>query len=130
MTTPLRLPWRAGAAPLAYPVWITATRFVFTSTAAALRALPFAVRFWRGWDQVPGAIALSMRYHPRTRAACTVSVWDSEAALHDFVASPAHRHVVQTFSAHLHGTSHTWQSDHFDRIESWRDATTMLPASR
>jgi hypothetical protein len=107
-------------------MWITATRFTFASTAAALAAAPHALRFWATWARVPGAIGLSVRYQPARRAAWTLSAWRQPSDLEAFLRSPAHRALVRAFSHRLDGTSRGWESPEFDLGRGWRQAVTLL----
>jgi hypothetical protein len=122
----LGLPWRRGPGPLTRPVWVTATRFIFTTTWAAAAAGPHALRFWTRWAEVPGAIGLAMRYQPWPRAAWTITVWSRKSDLDIFLHGPAHRAVVRSFHDRLSGTSHGWESTEFDLGRAWSRAIDVL----
>jgi hypothetical protein len=123
------LPWRSGPDPLSGPVWVTATRFTFRTTAAAVSAGPHALRFRSRWAEVPGAIGLSVRYQPLPRAAWTLSVWSRASDLDAFLQSPAHRAVVRTFHTHLVGRSHGWESTDFNLGRAWIRAVDALASA-
>jgi hypothetical protein len=124
------LPWRDGPQRATGAVWVTATRFTFTTTPAALAAGPHALRFWRRWAAVPGAIGLSVSYQPIGRVAWTLSVWTDASDLDAFLLSPPHRAVVRAFSHRLAGTSTGWETTDFDLRRDWSRAVDVLvPAS-
>ena len=122
----IRLPRRRGPASQAGPVFLTATRFVFASHAAALLAAPHSLRFWATWHDMPGAIWLSVRYQPLTRAAWTLTAWAGASDLAGFLRSPAHRAVVAAFEDRLVGTSHRWETTDPDLSRCWGEAIHAL----
>ncbi len=122
----IQLPWRNGPAHPETVMLVTATRFTFTTHTAAARSIPRGLRFWASWDEVPGAVGLSMRFEPFARRAWTLTTWTNAEDLASFLRSPAHRSVVTAFRAHLAGTSHSWETGRFDLGECWRTGIAAL----
>jgi hypothetical protein len=56
----------------------------------------------------------------------TLTAWTSPSALAEFLASPAHRAVVSAFRNRLSGTSHRWETEHFDLARCWEQAIDAL----
>lgn len=107
-------------------MWATASRFVFTTTAGAVRAAPHALRFWASWSAVPGAVGLSVRYEPFTRAAWTLSIWRAESYLDGFLHSAEHRAVVRAFHHRLSGTAIGWEVKDVNLERDWQRARDRL----
>lgn len=122
----IRFPWRSGPASRQGVRFVTATKFTFVTYTAAALATPHALRFWAGWDRVPGATGLSVRFQPFTRCAWTLTTWSSAADLANFLRSPAHRGVVQAFGDRLAGTSRSWETTEFELTTIWRRAIDAL----
>jgi hypothetical protein len=119
-------PHRKGSQGPHDTVWVTATRFQFTSTAAAIAAAPRALRFWARWPQVPGSTRLWIRYEPLTRCSWTLSTWTERDGIQAFLRSPGHLAVMRDFRDRINGSSHSWQTEAFDPAEGWAEARRAL----
>lgn len=125
------LPWRPGPASEGDgAVVVSLTDF----RAHRLRDLPgiywSGLRLREGWYAMPGAIGLWLWGRPLERGrGGSVSVWQSEADLHRFVALPAHVAIMRKYRALGTLKSATWNMDRFNlsaaraaaqrRIRAW-----------
>ena len=80
----------------------------------------FLLYTWRIQGQLrraPGLLGYSLRAHILQRRFWTLSVWEGEAALQQFVVEPPHRHVMRALREKMEQT-------HFVR---WRMRGAELP---
>lgn len=119
-------PHRKGSERPQDTVWVTATRFQFTSTYAAVAAAPSALRFWATWSNFEASVGLWIRYEPLTRCSWTLSTWTEPDGIQAFLRSPGHLAVMRDFRDRIEGSSHSWRTGVFDPAEGWREARRAL----
>jgi len=118
------LPWRQGRPPdpdaqyLALLTYLPLRRFW---TLPAFMRFVLAVQ-----GQLAGAAGLlgyTLRAWPFSRRFWTLSVWDDEAALRQFVVAQPHRDVMGKLRGRMGATSFTrWQVRGSDLPLTWEDA--------
>jgi len=118
------LPWRQsrppdpGAQYLALLTYLPLKRF---------RTLPAFIRFILAvqgqLSGTAGLVAYTLRARPVSRRFWTLSVWDDEAALRQFVVAQPHRDIMRKLRDRMGATSFTrWQVRGYDLPLSWEDA--------
>ncbi len=118
------LPWRARRRP------DPATEYVALLSYLPLRrfrTLPTFTRFILAVQgQLAGAgglVGYTLRARPFSRRFWTLSVWDDEAALRQFVVAKPHRNIMHKLQDKMGETSFTrWQVRGCDLPLSWEDA--------
>ena len=118
------LPWRARRRP------DPATEYVALLSYLPLRrfrTLPTFTRFILAVQgQLAGAgglVGYTLRARPFSRRFWTLSVWDDEATLRQFVVAKPHRDIMQSLRGKMGETSFTrWQVRGCDLPLSWEDA--------
>jgi hypothetical protein len=87
----------------------------------------FTLQIQRQLRETPGAIGYSLRAKPLSRKFWTLSVWESERALMDFVAKVPHGEVMRTLSPHMGPTKFTnWKLLGSALPPSWNDAIRRM----
>jgi hypothetical protein len=77
----------------------------------------------RQLNETPGAIGYSLRAKPLSRNFWTLSVWENERALMDFVAKVPHVDAMKAFSPHMGATKFTrWKVAGSSIPLNWDDA--------
>ena len=83
----------------------------------------FTFQIQRQLRESPGAIGYSMRAKPLSRKFWTLSVWEDEQALMDFVAKVPHGEVMKALAPHMGPTSFTkWKIPGSAIPLDWTDA--------
>jgi cation diffusion facilitator CzcD-associated flavoprotein CzcO len=123
----LNIPWKTGAAAAERgAVLMAATE----TRVGRYRDLPgaaiAAMRLRRGWPTLDGAVALSLAAQPLTRTTRSISVWQSEEHLLQFLRSPAHLAIVRRYRGRLSIRSATWSSESFDPARAHDEAERQL----
>jgi hypothetical protein len=123
----LNIPWKAGAAaPERGGVLIAATEARFGHYRDLPGAAIAALRLRRGWPALDGAIALSLAAQPLTRTTRSISVWQSEEHLLQFLRSPAHLAIVRRYRGRLSIRSATWSAGSFNPARAYDEAERHL----
>jgi hypothetical protein len=77
--------------------------------------------------RTPGAIGYSLRAKPLSRKFWTLSVWEDDRALRDFVAKVPHGEVMKTLAPYMGATKFThWKISGSAIPPNWQDATRRL----
>jgi hypothetical protein len=88
------------------------------------RFLQLTLQILRQLRGSPGAIGYSLRAKLLSRRFWTLSVWESERALMDFVAKVPHLEVMKTLAPHMGATKFTrWKVPGSALPPDWEDAT-------
>jgi putative flavoprotein involved in K+ transport len=123
----LNIPWKAGAAaPERGGVLIAATETRFGHYRDLPGAAIAALRLRRGWRALEGAVALSLSAQPLKRTTRSISVWQSEEHLLQFLRSPAHVAIVRRYRGRLSIRSAIWSSGSFSRMHAREEAERRL----
>jgi hypothetical protein len=123
----LNIPWKTGAAAAERgTVLMAATE----TRVGRYRDLPgaaiAAMRLRRGWPTLDGAVALSLAAQPLTRTTRSISVWQSEEHLLQFLRSPAHLAIVRRYRGRLSIRSAIWSSESFNPARAYDEAERHL----
>jgi heme-degrading monooxygenase HmoA len=100
---------------------VSATQSEFTRFRDMPGAVVAALRLRRHLRRTQGAIGVSLAMRPLRRRSWSVSAWESEADLHRFLRSAAHRATVRRYRDHMRVMSELWRADRFDLAEAWRE---------
>jgi len=118
------LPWTSSRTPehhrdyLALLTYLPLRRF---RTLPAFVRLIGAIR--RQLADTPGLVGYTLRARPFSRRFWTLSVWDGEDALKQFVVAQPHRDTMRMLRGRMGETSFTrWQVSGSDLPLSWKDA--------
>ena len=118
--------------------WVTFRRpdpereyLVLLSELPLKRLRDLAAFFLYSWriqgqlQQTPGLLGYSLRTRILRRQFWTLSVWDGEAALQQFVVEPPHSHVMRALREKM-GQTHfvRWRLRGADFPPQWEDAFT------
>ncbi|MBV8957822.1 MAG: hypothetical protein JOZ37_00590 [Actinobacteria bacterium] len=79
----------------------------------------------RHWQEHEGGCGVQVGVDLRRRISWTVSLWDSDRALHRFLASPRHRQVVTAHRARVNVRAETYTTDAFDPTAAWAAALRL-----
>jgi hypothetical protein len=83
----------------------------------------FTLQIQRQLRETPGAIGYSLRAKPFGRKFWTLSVWESERALMDFVSKLPHGEVMRALSPHMGATKfNNWKLLGSAIPPHWNDA--------
>jgi quinol monooxygenase YgiN len=87
------------------------------------RFLQFTFQIQRQLSATPGAIGYSLRAKPLSRKFWTLSVWESERALTDFVNKVPHGEVMKALAPYMETTKFTrWEIAGSAIPPNWDDA--------
>ena len=87
------------------------------------RFLQFTLQISRQLGATPGAIGYSMRAQLLSCKFWTLSVWENERALMDFVSKVPHGEVMKALATHMGATKFTqWKVPGSAIPPSWKDA--------
>jgi PPOX class probable F420-dependent enzyme len=78
------------------------------------------------WPATPGAIGLQVGAQPLQRTTWTISLWESERDLKQFVRSQEHLDVLRPYRARMSVVGTTWETDRFILKEAWTEAHRRL----
>ncbi|MEV0379553.1 hypothetical protein [Nonomuraea sp. NPDC050643] len=122
----LRSHWTPGpAAGVTGSVLVSVTDF----KANQLYDLPgvyqagFSLR--RAWPRLSGAVGVWLWTEPLRGRCGSVSIWQDEQALRDFVAWPDHVTIMRRYRGRGRLRSTTWTTGHSDR-DVWAQARSYL----
>jgi hypothetical protein len=83
--------------------------------------------FFRQLRRTPGAVGYSLRAKPLSRKFWTLSVWEDDRALMDFVAKVPHGEVMKTLAPYMGATKFTrWKILGSAIPPNWDEATRRL----
>jgi hypothetical protein len=87
------------------------------------RFLQFTLQISRQLGATPGALGYSMRAKLLSRQFWTLSVWENERALMDFVSKVPHGEVMKSLAGHMSATKFTqWKISGSAIPPHWKDA--------
>jgi quinol monooxygenase YgiN len=91
----------------------------------------FSFQIQRQVRQSPGAIGYSLRAKPLSRKFWTLSVWEDERALFDFVAKAPHGEAMKAFGPHMGQTRFSqWKVPGSAVPPNWDDAIRRMSQER
>ena len=127
----LRTDWKQGPATGERgAVLVSVTDF----TASRLLDMPgifqAGLRLRREWPRLDGAVGMWLWVEPHRLRCGSVSVWESEEALHGFVAWPVHVDIMRRYRGRGQLRSTTWSAERFDATAAWREARRYLSGAR
>ena len=115
--------WKAGpAAKTASPVLVSATEYTFNRFRDVPGIILTAMRMRRILREMHGAVGVTLYAQLRRRRIGSMSVWESEADLREFVVHPKHIPVMRKYRTRGTLRSATWQTDRFVLADSWQQA--------
>jgi hypothetical protein len=123
----LRTSWTPGpAAGHTGPVLVAVTAF----HADRARDLPGIYRagleLRRAWPQLDGAVGTWLWTEPLRRRCGSVSIWQSQQALRQFVAWPNHVTIMRRYRGRGRLTSTTWTAARCEPTTIWAEARPHL----
>jgi hypothetical protein len=80
----------------------------------------------RRWGSQPGAIEMRAALQPLRRVAWTVSVWETERDLSNFIRSPHHVAILTPYKERVTVRGITWAARSTDRERLWSEAQQRL----
>jgi hypothetical protein len=87
------------------------------------RFLQFTFQIQRQLGVIPGAMGYSLRAKPLSRKFWTLSVWENEPALMDFVKKVPHGDVMKSLAGHMGATKFTqWKISGSAIPPNWDEA--------
>jgi hypothetical protein len=118
------MPWKAlRAAEREREYLALLTYLPLRSYSKIPRFFQFTFQIQRQLKDTEGAIGYALRAKPLSRKFWTLSVWESERALMDFVARVPHVEVMKSLSPHMERTKFTrWQLLGSALPPNWGDA--------
>ena len=128
-----KIPWTKGAAAngsTAVGGVVSATR----TRVQRYRDLP-AIS-WRGlrlraaWPEMPGAIGIQVASQPLRRITWTITLWESERDLKEFVRSQPHLDTLRPFRSRMSVAGATWETNQFVLKDAWAEARRRLEPNR
>ncbi|WP_327352629.1 hypothetical protein [Streptomyces sp. NBC_01304] len=123
----LRSRWRSGPVPLSLcPVVVSVTDFTATSHPQAAAIALAGLRLRRTWPRTPGALGMWLWADVAGRRSGSVSVWNDEVALKEFVGRPDHIEVVRAHRGRGTMRALTWEAEDFDPDAVWFRARALL----
>jgi hypothetical protein len=122
-----RTNWRGGrAAGSAGPFLVSYTEF----TPHTLRDVPAiylaARKLIAAISQLEGAVGVTTYWQLREGRGGSLSVWENEAALRQFVRLPYHVEIMRKFRTRGSMRAVDWQSDSFDLAQALADGQGAL----
>ncbi len=105
---------------------ISVTDFRVSTALDMPSAYLAAMRLRRAWPDLEGAIGMWLWARPLQKRSGAVSVWQSEKDLHRFVRWPVHVAIMRHYRNAGELTSVSWDAEHFEGPEIWREAARML----
>jgi hypothetical protein len=84
------------------------------------------VRLRRAWPQLEGAVGLWLWTEPFKRRGGSISVWESEDDLLQFVRWPVHVAIMRKYRKRGSLRSTTWEADRLVLSDVWREAKLRL----
>ncbi|MFT4864880.1 MAG: hypothetical protein ACI9N0_000341 [Ilumatobacter sp.] len=120
----LTIPWTSPNNQPQAAVLVQISRLELARTRDVPGFLIAALRIRRIALRTPGAGGLSLRAQPLRRTFWTLSAWNDEAAIGEFMRSAAHRAVMVKYRDRMAGSHfHTWNAaDQSTSKPSWVDA--------
>jgi hypothetical protein len=86
-----------------------------------------ALRLRRAFPSTTGGIGLGLAVQPLARRTWSISAWETEHHLRDFLASPAHIAPVRRYRARVRVESTISTVERFDARRVWRAPHTPTP---
>jgi heme-degrading monooxygenase HmoA len=87
-----------------------------------------ALRLRRAFPSTTGAIGLSLAVQPLARRSWSISAWETEEHLRDFLGSPAHIAIVRRYRTSVRVRSTTSIVERFQLKQAWRTARSPEPS--
>lgn len=115
--------WQSGpAAKTASPVLVSATEYTFNRFRDIPGIILTGMRMRRILIEMHGAVGVTLYAQLHRRRVGSMSVWESEADLHQFVVHPKHIPVMAKYRKIGTLRSATWRTDRFVLADAWREA--------
>jgi hypothetical protein len=123
---------KAGPArSIAGPVFVSATKFKFTSVWLMPMVLWHGMRLVRSWPTLEGAVGLAAAAKFFGRTTYTVTAWETESAFRRWLGSPYHRSLMRNYRSRIEASSAaTWTAASFDSSQAWEEARQRLNEPR
>jgi hypothetical protein len=117
----LPIPWTAGKAvrdgerdrpdPVGDTMLVQVSRLELVRRRDVARFLVAALRIRRLALRTPGCVGLALRAQPFRRTFWTLSAWDDQGAIGEFMRSDGHRAVMIEYRGRMAGSHfHTWHA--------------------
>lgn len=118
------MPWKALAAVDREREYVALLTYLpLRSYSKIPRFFQFTFQIQRQLKDTQGAIGYTLRAKPLSQRFWTLSVWESERALMDFVAKAPHADVMKSLSPHMEPTKFTRWKLHGSAVPpNWDDA--------
>ncbi len=128
----LTIPWTTSKTTSDAATLIQVSRLELARARDVPGFLVAALRIRRMALRTPGAVGVSIRAQPFRRTFWTLSAWDGQDAIAQFVQSDYHRRVMTTYRDRMVGAHfHTWNEINTTvRRPSWDDAHRRYEASK
>lgn len=125
------LPWvDAGPRDLGGEQVALLSQIPLRSYRATFRFLRDVWRVQQQLQEAAGLIGYSLRARPLSRQYWTLSVWESDRALLDFVRTPPHADVMSTLRGHMGPTRFVrWRVPGADPLPTWEHAIARAAAA-
>ncbi len=123
----LRIPWKAGpAAGIDGPVLVSFTAFTprRRTEMPAIARSGFSLR--HAWPEIEGAVGVWLWADPTMRRGGSVSMWESEFALMQFVAWKPHVEIMRRYRDRGSIETVSWKCERYDSAEAWKRAEKLL----
>ncbi|GAA3606119.1 hypothetical protein GCM10022419_108720 [Nonomuraea rosea] len=122
----LKTHWTPGpAADVSGSVLVSVTDFQVSRLYDLPGVYQAGLSLRRDWPRLPGAIGMWLWTEPLRGRCGSVSIWQDEQALRNFVAWPDHVTIVRRYRGRGRLRSVTWTAAHSDR-DIWTRARSYL----
>ncbi|GGP02099.1 hypothetical protein LDL08_00110 [Nonomuraea glycinis] len=122
----LKTHWTPGpAAGVAGPVLVSVTDFQISRLHDLPGVYHAGLSLRRDWPRLPGAVGMWLWTEPLRGRCGSVSIWQDEQALRDFVAWPDHVTIMRRYRGRGRLRSVTWTAAQSDR-GIWAQARSYL----
>jgi hypothetical protein len=123
----LRAAWQPGPAEgTEGPVFISVTDLRLGRLWDMPRVHVTGTRLRRRWQEIDGAVGLWLWAMPTQLRSGSVSVWESEEYLRQFVRWPTHVAIMARYRGRVTVQSASWQADRFVPKSIWAEARRHL----
>ncbi|MFC5746082.1 hypothetical protein [Actinomadura rugatobispora] len=122
----LRSAWTPGPADAHGHVLVSVTEFTADHLWDMPRIYRAGTRLTRLWPTLEGAVGHWLWLEPLRRRSGSVSLWESDQAMRNFVKLPVHLQIMRAFRDRGSLRSTTWTADDPELSDTWRQASEFL----
>ncbi|WP_327147844.1 hypothetical protein [Nocardia sp. NBC_01329] len=117
------MPWKPGpAADSTGPVFVSVTDFLATSEPEVQQIYALGLELGETWPVLQGAVGVWLWGRPGQLRGGSISVWDSERDMRQFVRWPVHVEIMRTWRGRVRVAADSWQAERFDIESIWARA--------